>query len=35
MITFLIGLILGGMIGVLVMAMVCGGRVNSTSTDVE
>lgn len=35
MITFLIGLILGGTIGTLLMAMVCGGRVNSTSTDRE
>lgn len=35
MIGFTIGLILGGVIGVLVMAMVCAGRLNSASTDGE
>jgi hypothetical protein len=34
-ITFIIGLILGGMIGTLVMAVICAGTLNSASTDGE
>jgi len=35
MITFIIGLILGGIIGVLAMAVICAGTLNSASTDGE